>query len=370
MMRVFISSVEAGSEQFRDAAAEAVEMLGHQVIRAEAFPASPRTPQQACLAAVREADLVVLLIGARYGELQTSGRSATHEEYLEARERKPMLLFVQDEITPERVQQSFLQEIEEWATGHNRSRFVTPKDLNAAVVRALHNHELANSTGPVDESEIHARAKALLPDTRVGSSSPLLLLGVAAGPRQQVLRPTELEDDRLHQDLQQEAMFGPYAVFDRGAATRTKLVGGELILEQPSGSVAVDELGTIRVVQPAQQQDSADWIRHIPALIEEDLTDALARAIQFSASILTRIDPLGRLTDVVPIVAITKAGYQPWRTRAEQIASPNSATMGSGKDLITATLTPLRRHRQALTHDTIRLTEDLITLLRRDRQVR
>ena len=57
--KVFVSSVIVGMERFRGAAAAAVRSLGHEVILAENLTASPDTPQQACLAGVREADVVV-----------------------------------------------------------------------------------------------------------------------------------------------------------------------------------------------------------------------------------------------------------------------------------------------------------------------
>lgn len=89
-----ISSVIAGMEEYRAAAREAAESLGYIVIAAEDFGASPSSPQQVCLAGVRDADVVVLLLGARYGTPQRSGLSPTHEEYREARGRKPVLVFV------------------------------------------------------------------------------------------------------------------------------------------------------------------------------------------------------------------------------------------------------------------------------------
>lgn len=94
-MKVFISSMIVSMEEYRTAAREAVENLGHTVIAAEDFGASPDSPQQVCLAAVRDADVIVLLFGARYGIPQTSGLSPTHEEYREARGHKPVLMFVQ-----------------------------------------------------------------------------------------------------------------------------------------------------------------------------------------------------------------------------------------------------------------------------------
>ena len=90
-MQVFISSVVSGMQEFREAAATGARTLGHEVKRSEDFPASPATPQQACLAGVRWADVVILLLGSRYGQVQPSGLSATHEEYEEAKERHPVL---------------------------------------------------------------------------------------------------------------------------------------------------------------------------------------------------------------------------------------------------------------------------------------
>jgi len=78
-MKVFIGSPIGGLEPFRDAAGRAAGALRHEVKRSEDFGASADTPQQACLAGVRWADVVVLLLGARYGDPQPSGLSATHE---------------------------------------------------------------------------------------------------------------------------------------------------------------------------------------------------------------------------------------------------------------------------------------------------
>ncbi len=152
-VKVFISSIIGGFTEFREAARRAAEALGHQVIRAEDFPASSITPQQACLQGVREADVVLLIVGDRYGVVQPWGLSATHEEYREARERKPVMVFLGSGGQRKPAQQRFLDELEAWATGHFRTAFSSADELHNAVVRALHEHELAMSVGPVDEKE-------------------------------------------------------------------------------------------------------------------------------------------------------------------------------------------------------------------------
>ncbi len=80
-MRAFIASVEHGYGDRREAAAAAVRSVGGDVVRAETLSARPDTSQQACLAAVRQSDAVVLVMGTAYGARQSSGLSATHEEW-------------------------------------------------------------------------------------------------------------------------------------------------------------------------------------------------------------------------------------------------------------------------------------------------
>ena len=365
-MNVFISSLIEEYEQFRAAAAEAIETLGHTVVRAEDFPASPATAQQACLRAVRDADVVVLLLGERYGASQASGFSATHEEYREARERKPVLVFVESGVTPEASQRAFIDEVQNWETGHFRDAFSTPEELKAKVLRALHDHELATAVGPVDESDMVARATALLPAAHGSVSSPQLIVAVAGGPNQQVLRPLELEDPDLARDLQREALFGDHAVLDASDGTDIVIERANLMLRQRAGFVTLDQAGSVGVGQPAQQETD-HVMTQLSALIEEDMTEAVVRAIRFAGWLLDRIDSVHRLTDVVVVSRLRGAGYMPWRTRAEHAASPTAAQMGMVADDTTVTLTPARRHRQALAHDAERIAEDLIALLRRAR---
>jgi len=365
-VKVFISSLITGYEHFRAAALDAATTLGHTVLRAEDFPASPGTAQQACLAAVRESDVVVLLLGERYGAPQVSGLSATHEEYREARDRKPVLVFVEGAVSPEPTQQAFLDEVQAWTTGHVRSSFSTPEELGQGVVRALHDHELATSIGVVDESEMLDRARALLPERHGFVTSAVLVLAIAGGPHQQVLRPTQLEQPDLARDFQREALFGDQSVLDPSEGTNVAIVGNTLVLRQREGFATVDQAGSICIGQPAQRATGRRGTE-LPALIEEDVAEALARAVRFGGWLLDLIDPVHRLSDVAILGHLKGAGYMPWRTRAEHATNPNSGQMGLSADDITVGLTPARRHRQALTHDVDRIAEDLVVLLRRDR---
>jgi Domain of unknown function (DUF4062) len=379
-MRIFISSVEAGYQRYRAAAQWAVEALGHEVIRAEDLPTSAQTPQQGCLAGVRRADVVILLMGQEYGEVQQSGLSATHEEYREARQAKPVLVFVESGVERGARQQAFLDEVEPWATGHFRTSFAATDQLRDLVLRAVHDYELAVAAGPVDEASLVERARELLRAQPTGGGGPALVVVVAPGPYQQVLRPVELEAEVLARDVQREAMFGAHPVLDRLESTQVEVRGSHLVLRQRAAAVGLSQLGDIRIDQlarraadrhrgtelPSQVSGLPYQIPELPALIEEEVTAGLAAALQFADWLLGRVDPLRRLTDVVPLASVVGAGYLPWRTRAEHAASPGTGTMGRGTDDATVGLTPARRHRQALVHDADRMAEDLAALLRRE----
>jgi hypothetical protein len=366
MMKIFISSLIGGYGHFREAVRSATETLGHQVVTAEDFAAVAGTPQQACLAGVREADVVVLLLGESYGAVQPSGLSATHEEYREARECRPVLVFVEQATSRDPNQLEFVDEVQAWATGHFRASYKDPAGLSREVIRALHEHELAQSVGPVEEQELLDRASALLPQRHGIGGTAQLVLVVAGGPLQAVLRPAELEDPALVRDVQREALFGSHPVLNSAEGTSIRVQVDKLLFEQQSASVLLDQVGSIRVSQAARSGDDR-FLSAIPALIEEEVTEALSRGLRFAGWLLDRVDPLRRITDVVPVAALAGAGYMAWRTRTEHAASPQSGQIGQERDAV-VNLRPARRRRQALTHDADRIAEDFVALLRRDRR--
>ena len=359
-MKVFISSVINGFEAFRDAAADAVAALEYEVIRAEDFPASTKSPQVACLSGVRDADLVLLVLGERYGYRQPSGRSATHEEYDEAKGKKPLLVFVQDGISMEPEQAAFRREVEAWQGGSLWKGFVTSDDLRARVTKAIHEHVLAVARHPVDEDELACRVVTLLPQADRGSQASLVL-AMAWGPKQQVLRPRELEDAGLRKRLHSEARFGEHAILDELAEAQVALRGDALIVEQRGRALRLDELGSMIVEQPALGGDD----RGFRWLVEEELVDRLERALMFAARVLDTIDGTGRLTHAAVASALCDAGHNGWKTREEYQRQPSSGTVGMAESRIVVAIRPPVRTREELRHDAKSIAEDLVHLLRR-----
>ena len=200
-VRVFVSSIMGGEfAALRDTVCDAIGLLGYEALRAEDYVASPASAQVACLAGVRSADAVVLILGSQYGVPQASGLSATHEEYQEARETsRPVLAFIAEDAQPTPAQAEFIGEVQNWEQGQYTSSFHDAADLQAKVTQGLHRYALTQAAAPTDETELAQKARALIP-ARTYTSRPLLVVAVAAGPAQQVIRPAELESEQLRRD--------------------------------------------------------------------------------------------------------------------------------------------------------------------------
>lgn len=351
-------------EELREAAARGVRTLGNEVIRSEDFGALPESSQRACLRGVRSADAVVLLMGERYGQVQESGISATHEEYREARERCPVLVFVRDGVDGEPRQDQFLREVREWEGGHAFAAFSSPGDLQDGVIRALHDLEVASARGTADPGQMLEQANALVPESRY-LQGPTLGLVVVGAPRQEVLRPAALEDPGLIRWLKKEAQYGEPEVLDSKKGTEHRLEGDALLIEQEGGSLLLGQDGNVRLLQPARPE--AKSVRdHLPVMIEEDVLERVRNGLQFVGRVLDRVDPLQRLSDVAIVLALLGAGYSGWRTRAEHERSPNQGFIGSNRaDRVIVHLSPPTRRRPALLQEGDTLAQDLVVLLRR-----
>jgi len=365
-VKVFISSLIRGLEPYRDAAARAIRALDHEVIRAEDFPASPSTPQQACLDGVRQSDLVLLLLSEHYGAPQPSDHSATHEEYLEARDSKPVLSFLHEGVELDAQQQAFAGEVRVWAGGTFGASFRTPEDLAREVTRALHRFELSNArVAAADPAAALDRARALLVPPRGGRASQgALIVAIEPLEPQALLRPAELEDAALHRELTQAVLFGDVALFDASAGTAARLEGDWLLIAQDDGVVALDATGRIKVSLPAFAH--VRTTHALPAIIEEDISRDIERALRFAAWLLDRCDPTHRVADMIPVVGLTETGYAPWKTRRDYEQSPGSMTMRGGQDDVVVHLAPPQRRRVALQHQTHELAQDFTVLLRRE----
>lgn len=368
-MKVFISSLISGFGSQREAARRAVTTLRHEPVMAEDFGAQPNSPQVACLQGLRGSDLVVLVLGERYGFVPAgSSLSATHQEYREARGTKPVLAFVQQGVTPEPEQAAFIEEVQGWEGGLFRGTFTDAVDLQEGIIRALYDVTLASAVAPVDEAEVVARAIALIPaENRNQVTSTFLDLAVAGGPTQRILRPVELEAASLAEHLQQAAMFGEHRVFDRAKGVNGGMADADLVISQERGTfLRLTEQGALAIHMPLDEPRSPGHMGFDMGMviIEETVHQRLTTALGFAAAILERIDPTQRLTHLAIGARISGAEHRAWRTRAQNAASPNSIQMSMGGRGERSPITVSVR-RAVLRLDRAALIEDLLVPLRR-----
>ena len=360
-MRVFISSLISGMGPIRAAAREVVTTLRGEPIMAEDLGAQPHSPQIACLTGLRRSDLVVLILGEQYGAMQPSGLSATHEEYREAKGRKPVIAFVQEAVSRDPQQTEFVAEVQAWEGGLFRGSFSTPADLKISLTRALHDYELANAVGPIDHENLLARAIAVLPSERRGysSSGATLSLSVSGGPTQSIMRPIELEKPALADALHQKALFGERRLFDLSLGVDRRISGDTLIVSQDRhAQVSLNEQGTVLVTIPIRRTGRMGL-----ELIYESVQEQIADALEYSSWLFDHIDPTQRLTHIAVAVTLAGADHMAWRTLRESEANPNQVSLGSG----TGQYLPVSVHRPraALRLDATHIVEDFVVPLRR-----
>lgn len=174
-LKVFISSVQKELEEERQAVGRMLAtdpFLAASVVPRlfDKYPAPLRPNKQAYLDLLRTCHVYLLIIGRDYGAVQEDGRSATHQEYLLARELAlPTLVCVKGDGGFEREPREgeFLQRARD--DGHTYSRFATiPELLEAArerLVEYLRTHFETEPT-PRQTSLAQATQRAAAPFER------------------------------------------------------------------------------------------------------------------------------------------------------------------------------------------------------------
>src|SRR3546814_7151198 len=154
-----------------------------------------------------------------------------------------MLIFIQQgEAEPD--QAALIDEAGSWESGLFRAAFSTPDELRDLVTRALHDYALAHASTPLDPSALARLAQDLLPESGHGLSTGVALpLAIAAGPEATVLRPAELEDPALAEEMERRALFGHPALFDRRGGSESRRRPGPKGGEQGTGGVVHVEPG-------------------------------------------------------------------------------------------------------------------------------
>jgi hypothetical protein len=301
--RVFISSVIDDFVDRREAAKAAVELLGFRAIMAENFGARPHSSQQACLDGVRESDIVVLILGRRYGFLAQSGKSVTEEEFNCARESgKPILVFL-EKVDREPAQDAFVKRVSAYEEGFHRESFTTPAELKDGVIRALNAVTKARSLPTIDLAE----AKTIFDrlhwgGRRTRDRGPWLGCVVIPTLKQQYLSAVLLGNKEFQRNIQKEAVYGDSPVFSSELGVRTEETEESTIFAQsddrgPRASLEVRTDGALifGTLLPGEQTRAFSLVRS--AVIDEnEFRTSLTRFFEFAAKFYGSLKEKQRLT--------------------------------------------------------------------------
>ncbi len=153
--KVFISSVNTGYKDRRDAAEDAINDLNRfrgfnfEAIRIEPdkHPAENKSSQKVCLNEVEACDIYLGIYGASYGWGDSPADiSPTHEEFRAANGKKYCFIFVEkiERTKREPKQNEFLDEVGKYTKGLFWNKFETVGDLKHRITLALLNFMGAN----------------------------------------------------------------------------------------------------------------------------------------------------------------------------------------------------------------------------------
>lgn len=360
-MKVFISSVVEGPEAERAAAAAAATALGCDVKRSEDFGAQERSPREACLEGVRWADAVVLILCERYGGVLSSGLSATHEEYREARGRGTVLAFVSRDAVFEPGEAGFAGEVREWQGGLFTDDFAGPEELRDKVTLALHNYEVRRAATPFDARALRKRALARIPG-QTSAPPPTLHVAVAPAPEMTILGPARLQEAALRREIQVLAQLGANAILDPETGCKFELSAGYLdLVQSPACHLGVDQQGCISMSADVTHRSAS--IASLGVVLEEELHGMFVRMYRLAAELLDVADADRRLTHLLP-VSVLDWGYAALRTRAEQLESQLSVTITMAPQRLEADWPQEVLARPALVRDAQSLAADVVAQFR------
>lgn len=141
----FISSTLEDLRGHREAALNAALRLKVLPLGMELWTASPQPPLRDCLDALAEADLMILIVGCRYGSLTEDGKSYTEAEYEHALKLKiPVYAFLpspQHQWTESVRQRQHTRRLEKFIERLRKETtvgiYVSPDDLRSKIIHAV-----------------------------------------------------------------------------------------------------------------------------------------------------------------------------------------------------------------------------------------
>lgn len=309
-MKVFVSSLIRGYEEYRAAARDAITVLGEVPVMAEHdFGARPVSPREACLEGVRQSDVYVGLFGSRFGHVSEAGKSATQEEFEEARRRGLVILVFEQDVEKEEQQRDLLSAIKGYEEGYFVDEFGSPKELKDKVIRAL-----ANLRGQPSLGRRTAAEAAGLFEERLGPRRPMTLaepwirVGICPSTMGiEFVSRVDLGRKEVKERFLRAAMFGDSAVLSPQLGYREILEEDVLQYVQPpetmsrqvASALEIHADGLIQVARSLAREGAANLSMFRHFLIDEgDVYECLLATVNYVQAAYGAFEALGRISSV------------------------------------------------------------------------
>ena len=142
--RIFVSSVMADYQEYREAARAGIRQAGCDTVLAEDFAAQDASSRNACIDGVQSADALVLLLG-RTVRMGSAIRSVRHRRGIPRRQSagtSRSLCSSRMAYRESQTSKDFVTKVEDYIHGHFRRSFQSPDDLRRLVKEAVMERDL------------------------------------------------------------------------------------------------------------------------------------------------------------------------------------------------------------------------------------
>lgn len=331
-MKVMISSVRRGLERERDALPGLITALGHQPVRFEDFTAQPVPSREACLKAVSDSDVYLLLLGPNYGHVfPETNQSATHDEFVAAQAKGiPRLTFKKTGAAFEPAQQQFEQYVGDYGPGLFYATFSDAADLQTKVVQALREAQARPS--PLTFEPLSAPLSVAWRRNwsgNLGLSACLEIHVLPVPPAPLTARTMSEAHSGLLASLRSSGAVAP----DIGLDPQREPLGATTIsLPEPRRRFDEVDPGTLRGVRLAPSGQFSLWYTlpkgrmSLPVADQDDLAERIAEGFRLTGRLnVLRSDRLAVAVGIDPATMITIG-------RVSELATRTSAQIaGSGR---------------------------------------
>lgn len=300
MLRVLVSSVVDGFEEYREAARRGVTAAGaNPLLVNEDFPSLATSSRNACLDAIESVDYLASIVGQRGGWTTPSGLLVVEEEFEHAKRHNiPVIAFVQD-ITRDADAERFVRKLSDYVTGSFRTTFRSPQELEREVERSFRERVermAPRAAGERDLSEYFASENR--------QEHALLRFVLVPERTEEVLDPVRLASPGFQRRLFEIGHGGDVGLFSYTRPKSVEIEGVELTIEQTeaparhgheeyvrlqvgeSGSMVIDANVTGRRARGRHDSMLDSWVVAL-----EDIEEVLAACFRFSTAWYGEIDP-------------------------------------------------------------------------------